>query len=297
MRRGSCRPPTSRSSRSRVTQKTHYENLELPPTASAEEIKKSFRTLIARYHPDKVQHLGKEFQDMAADRAAELTEAYRILSDPGRRAEYDRTLGAAPAAAAAAAPPAAAPSPAEPPPPAPDRTAPYEPPKPKAESEPHEAPEPPKASTGAFKQERLVRDEYLRKATLSRFRTAVSAVGGYDETQLRGFEVAFVPKSKFLSRNKNPRLLGRFISKVDGAAVAETWNDAGKWTSEDVCVLLLGSSLAPARELATAIQEQRRRKGAHVTLIPVDARDWAAHIPTDAPDVAKSLLARLKGGT
>jgi curved DNA-binding protein CbpA len=274
-----------------VPEKNHYENLELPPTASAEEIKKQFRALIARYHPDKVQHLGKEFQDMAADRAAELTEAYRILSDPGRRADYDRHLGAAPAAP----PPAAAA------PPAPDRTAPYEPPRPKAEytpPPPREEADPTRPdSGGVFKEERQVRDEYLKKATLSRVRTAVTAVGGYDESQVRGFEIAFVPKSKFLSKNKNPRLLGRFMSKVDGAAVAETWNEAGKWTNEDVCVLLLGSSLAPARELATAIQEQRRRKAGNVTLIPVDARDWAAHIPTDAPDVAKNLLARLKGGT
>jgi len=281
-----------------VSQKTHYENLELPPTASPDDIKKSFRSLIARYHPDKVQHLGKEFQDMAADRAAELTEAYRILSDPGRRADYDRVLGAGGGHAPAGAAPAAA---AEAPPV--DRTAPYEPPKPRAEY----TPPPPRPqedaapgrppSGGPFKQERLVRDEYLMKATLSRFRTAVTAVGGFDETQARGFEIAFVPKSKFLSKNKNPRLLGRFMSKVDGAAVIETWNEAGKWTNEDVCVLLLGSSLAPARELATAIQEQRKRKGANVTLIPVDARDWAAHIPTDAPEVAKSLLTRLKGGT
>jgi len=276
-----------------VSQKTHYENLELPPTASSDDIKKSFRSLIARYHPDKVQHLGKEFQDMAADRAAELTEAYRILSDAGRRADYDRTLGAASPAAAPPAPSA----PAAAAPPAPDRTAPYEPPKPAESAQEDQAPADKKASTGSFKHERQVRDEYLRKATLSRFRTAVTAVGGYDESQVRGFEIAFVPKSRFLSKNKNPRLLGRFISKVDGAAVAETWNDAGKWTTEDVCVLLLGSSLAPARELATAIQEQRRRKAANVTLIPVDARDWAAHIPTDAPEVAKNLLTRLRGGT
>ena len=94
-----------------MSQKTHYEHLELPPTASADEIKKAFRALIARYHPDKVQHLGKEFQDMAADRAAELTEAYRILSDAGRRADYDRMLGAAPAA-----PPPSAAKPAPSPP-------------------------------------------------------------------------------------------------------------------------------------------------------------------------------------
>ena len=277
-----------------MAQKTHYENLELPQNASAEDIKKSFRTLIARYHPDKVQHLGKEFQDMAADRAAELTEAYRILSDRGRREEYDRALAAGHGGNAHAASPASSSAPAEPPPAVetPKPRAEYTPPPPRAQAEPEQRP-----SSGTFKQERQVRDEYLRKATLSRFRTAVTAVGGYDETQIKGFEVAFVPKSKFLSKNKNPRLLGRFISKVDGAAVAETWNDAGKWTSEDVCVLLLGSSLAPARELATAIQEQRRRKAGNVTLIPVDARDWQAHIPTDAPDVAKNLLTRLKGGT
>src|SRR5437667_9759339 len=96
--------------------KTFYQVLEIAPSAAAGEIKRAFRLQIARYHPDKVQHLGKEFQDMAADRAAELTEAYRILSDAGRRADYDRTLGAAPAAAPPAPPRQAetAPQPDEP---------------------------------------------------------------------------------------------------------------------------------------------------------------------------------------
>ncbi len=139
----------------------------------------------------------------------------------------------------------------------------------------------------------------MRKATLSRFRNAVAAVGGtYDEAEARGFEFVFVPKSTFFGRNKNPRLLGRFVTKVDGPAVVDTWTQASKWTTEDVCVFLLGSSLAPARELATAISEQRRRiRNSKVTLIPVDARDWAAHIPTDAPDIVKVLLAKLKSGT
>jgi hypothetical protein len=92
-------------------------------------------------------------------------------------------------------------------------------------------------------------------------------------------------------------LLGRFLSQVDGPAVTEAWTQAGKWTEDDVCVFLLGSSLAPARELATAIAEQRRRSKSKVTLIPVDARDWSAHVPTDAPDVVKALLARVRGGT
>src|SRR5439155_19486655 len=45
--------------------------------------------------PEQVQHLGGEFQEMAGDRAAELTEAYRILSDGGRRKEYDDAVAAA----------------------------------------------------------------------------------------------------------------------------------------------------------------------------------------------------------
>jgi curved DNA-binding protein CbpA len=275
-----------------VSQKTHYDHLELPPSASADEIKKAFRALIARYHPDKVQHLGKEFQDMAADRAAELTEAYRILSDQGRRADYDRTLGATVAAAPAPAAQAAAPE-----------AAPVESPAAEASqgdrrSEQSHQAHTPQTDNASFKQERQVRDEYLRKATLGRFRTAIEAIGGgYDEAELRGFDIAFIPKSKFLSKNRNPRLLGRFLSRVDGTAVVSTWTDAGKWSSDEICVFLLGSSLAPARELATAISDQRKRSKSKVTLIPVDARDWAAHMPTDAPDVAKTLLAKLKGGT
>ena len=91
--------------------KNYYELLEIAREAPAEEVKKSFRAQIAKYHPDKVHHLGKEFQAMAADRAAELTEAYRILSDPGRRAVYDATLGKGAPAVATVVAPTPAPSP------------------------------------------------------------------------------------------------------------------------------------------------------------------------------------------
>ena len=264
--------------------KTYYELLDLPPMAPAEDVKKAFRQQIARYHPDKVQHLGKEFQEMAAERAAELTEAYRILSNAGSRAEYDRTLGTA-RPAAAAAPTQAAPAPAS------ESAAPDDASDPRGQ-------EGARDSGRAFQAERAGRDDYLRKATLSRFHQALEAIGGgYDQSPLRGFEIALVPKSKMFGRGKKPRLLGRFVSKVDGPAVADAWDQAGKWANEDICVFLMGTSLAPARELATAIAEQRRKSRSKVTLIPVDARDWTSHVPTDAPDVAKNLLARLKGGT
>ena len=273
--------------------KSYYELLDLPASASADDIKKAFRQQIARYHPDKVQHLGKEFQDMAADRAAELTEAYRVLSNEASRAEYDRTLGAAPPSTASS--PAARSAPSQPPPPA-------QPPKTESSSTPGGRPSSeqapgPSAGKAAFHEERASRDDYLRKATLNRFKHAVEAVGEYDPSSLRGFDIALVPKAKMFSRNKNPRLLGRYVSMVDGAAVADAWVQAGKWSPEEICVFLLGTGLASAGELAGAIAEQRKKTRGRVTLIPVDARDWGSYVPNDAPEIAKNLLARLKRGT
>jgi hypothetical protein len=267
--------------------KSYYELLDLPPTASSDDIKKAFRQQIARYHPDKVQHLGKEFQDMAAERAAELTEAYRILSNEGNRAEYDRTLGASPAAAAPAASPAPPSSTQQP------KVDTYTPPGSQPSPEPAASP----SGHGAFRAERASRDDYLRKATLNRFQHAVEAVGEYDQSSLRGFDVALIPKSKMFGRSKNPRLLGRYVSMVDGPAVTDAWVQAGKWSTDEICVFLLGTALASAGELAGAIAEQRKRSRAKVTLIPVDARDWGSYVPNDAPEIAKNLLARLKRGT
>jgi curved DNA-binding protein CbpA len=270
-----------------VAFKNYYELLEVPPDSPAEEIKRAFRSQIARYHPDKVQHLGKEFQSMAAERAAELTEAYRILSDAGRRAEYDR------ACASGTGAPAAAGAPAAPPPSA------------GAHQPPPSAPPPPPADVprgGQFRAERATKDEFVRQAMVSRLRQALDAVGGgYDESQLRGFDLALTPKKQMFGRSKNPRLLGRFVSELDRAAVADAWAQAVKWgdtKSDEVCVLLLGTKLAPAGELAGEIADQRRRsRGAKVTVIPVDARVWDAHMPLDAPAIAKTLIARLKSGS
>ena len=272
--------------------KNYYDLLEIAPNSPAEEVKRSFRAQIARYHPDKVQHLGREFQSMAADRAAELTEAYRILSDPGRRAEYDRALaeGGATTSSPGGSEPttvrhqgASEPQPASPPPPPPPDAAP-----------------PPRSAQ--FKEERATRDEFVRKATLGRLRQALEAVGGgYEEAQLRGFDFALVPKKPMFGRSKHPRLLGRFVSELDRDAIADAWLQALKWgdtKNDEVCVLLMGTALAPAGELAGEIADQRRRsRAAKVTLIPVDARVWNAHMPLDAPAIAKTLLARLKSGT
>ena len=267
----------------------YYDLLGVPPAASQEEVKRAFRRQIARYPPDKVQHLGNEFQAMAADRAAELTEAYHVLSDGGRRAEYDHALSGE-GSAVAAAPPTA--PPAEPQ--VPETSAASPPVSPRPEPDAPKGPQ--------FSRERAGRDEFIRKATIGRLRRAFTEMdAGYDESPVRGFDLACVPKAKLFGRGKGARLLVQFVSRVDGAAVAEAWSQAVKWgapSKEEICVFLMGSSMAPQGELADAIATQRRKtRGGKVALIPVDARNWDAHVPTDAPAVAKNLLARLRGGT
>ncbi|MBI2485756.1 MAG: DnaJ domain-containing protein [Deltaproteobacteria bacterium] len=60
----------------------YYKILNVPPTASAEEIRPSWLTLIKTYHPDKVG-------DKGLDITKKLNEAYEVLGDPVKRAGYD----------------------------------------------------------------------------------------------------------------------------------------------------------------------------------------------------------------
>jgi uncharacterized membrane protein YkvA (DUF1232 family) len=56
-----------------------YTVLEIEPGASKEEIKAAYRRLAAQYHPDKVQHLGREIQELAEARFKEIQQAYDCL--------------------------------------------------------------------------------------------------------------------------------------------------------------------------------------------------------------------------
>lgn len=66
--------------------KDYYTILGVPPSASTSEIKKAFRKLAIRYHPDK------NAEAEAKPRFQEINEAYDILGDPEKRASYDARL-------------------------------------------------------------------------------------------------------------------------------------------------------------------------------------------------------------
>jgi curved DNA-binding protein CbpA len=262
-----------------------YQLLSVQPTATPEEIKRAFRSQIARYHPDKVQHLGKEFQEIAASRAAALTEAYRTLMNAELRAEYDRLYGASAASAPAqSGQPSSRAAPTSP------RTA--DPPRPPS-NEPGYTPPP------RFASERRDRDDFVRKATIERFRQALAAeMGAFEELPARGFDFDVVTKAKLFSRTGGQRFAVKFVPRVDRFAIQEAWNMAQK-AKGPICVFVMGNGIAPAKELADAIADARKksRGGLNIAIIPTDVRDWSAHVPGDAPAPCKSLLKRLRDAT
>jgi len=56
-----------------------YALLDVSPSASPEEIKTAYKRAVARYHPDKVAHLGQEFQALAHKKLLAIQQAYEIL--------------------------------------------------------------------------------------------------------------------------------------------------------------------------------------------------------------------------
>jgi curved DNA-binding protein CbpA len=62
---------------------THYDILGLEPDCEQEQIKLAFRRLAMQHHPDRNP------EGLETERFLEIREAYEVLSDPGKREEYD----------------------------------------------------------------------------------------------------------------------------------------------------------------------------------------------------------------
>ena len=68
-----------------MAEKDYYEILGVKKTATEEEIKKAYRNLAKKHHPDKNKG-NKE----AENKFKEISEAYAVLSDKEKREQYDR---------------------------------------------------------------------------------------------------------------------------------------------------------------------------------------------------------------
>src|ERR1041384_7101626 len=68
-----------------MTKRDYYEILSVSRNADGDEIKKAYRKLTIKYHPDK-----NPGDHTAEDKFKEAAEAYEVLSNPDKRARYDR---------------------------------------------------------------------------------------------------------------------------------------------------------------------------------------------------------------
>ena len=255
--------------------KTHYDVIGIQPAAEADEVKRAFRREIARYHPDKVQHLGMEFQEIAATRAAALTEAYRVLMDSELRQRYDAGL-------------------LNDPPRVPDPGA-----CPPEEQCGTSVPaRPPDARTSRDQADAV---SFVRRAVSARLGAAVAAAGGTMTTG-RGFDWVFVIKgARPLFRKAEPsvRVAVRIVPTVDAASLADAWMSVVRLAaeSETLCLMMLGSGMAPSRELSGAITDLRKKtRRIAPVVIPVDVRDWEALLPSETPPAMRVVLERLRKG-
>ena len=56
-----------------------FRILEISPSANDSEVKKAYRKMANKYHPDKVAHLGKEMQNIAEEKFKAVSEAYQEI--------------------------------------------------------------------------------------------------------------------------------------------------------------------------------------------------------------------------
>lgn len=73
-----------------AAKRDYYEVLGIAKGASDDDIKKAYRKMAVKWHPDKWQQASEAEKKTAEENFKEVAEAYEVLSDPNKRARYDQ---------------------------------------------------------------------------------------------------------------------------------------------------------------------------------------------------------------
>ena len=71
----------------KTIKRDYYQILQISRNATYEEVKKAYRKLAMKYHPDHNKSANAEFM------FKQISEAYQVLSNPEKRKRYDDNLG------------------------------------------------------------------------------------------------------------------------------------------------------------------------------------------------------------
>ncbi|MCO5215590.1 MAG: J domain-containing protein [Thermomicrobiales bacterium] len=72
-----------------LPQQNHYRLLDVPFTASRKDITTAYKKAMRQWHPDQFRGTDKA---LAEEQSRRINQAYSVLSDPRKRADYDRSI-------------------------------------------------------------------------------------------------------------------------------------------------------------------------------------------------------------